>query len=129
MEKQLGFVVESRGGLIEDEDLRLFQNGAGDAEPLTLTAGEPHSAVADRCLIPALQLHDEVVRLGDFRGGHHLFLRGVLRPEGQVVIYRIIEKEHILIDDAEQTSQIGQCILVDGHSVYQNFSESNVVKP
>src|SRR5271154_6227061 len=50
----LRFGVERTGGLVEDEDARVGEDGAGDGETLTLAARELHSALA----------HDSVVLLG-----------------------------------------------------------------
>ncbi len=36
-----GFRVQRRGGLVEDQDRRVFKDHAGDRQPLALAAGEP----------------------------------------------------------------------------------------
>ena len=43
--------VEGAGGFVEDEDLWIGDDGAGDAEPLALATGEAGAAFADRGVI------------------------------------------------------------------------------
>ena len=42
-----GFGVEFRGGLIENQDWRILQQGAGDGDALPLAAAQPLAAIAD----------------------------------------------------------------------------------
>ena len=43
----LGVDVERRGRLVEDQDRRRLQDGAGDGDALLLAAGELQAALAD----------------------------------------------------------------------------------
>ena len=43
----LGAGVECRGGFVKNQDGRVFEQGAGDGNPLLLTAGEFEAAFAD----------------------------------------------------------------------------------
>ena len=43
----LGLDVEGAGRLVEDQDRRILQDGAGDGEALALAAGERCAALAD----------------------------------------------------------------------------------
>src|SRR5580658_3136732 len=43
----LAFGVEIAGRFVENQDLRIGQNGSGDAQPLPLPAGEAEAALAD----------------------------------------------------------------------------------
>ncbi len=42
-----GFVVEGAGGFVEDDDVGLFVECAGDADALALASGEADAAFAD----------------------------------------------------------------------------------
>ena len=46
LDNLLGLGVESRCSLIENEYRRILQNGAGNADPLSLTSGKLASAIA-----------------------------------------------------------------------------------
>ena len=42
-----GLGVHAGGGLVEDQDARVAEDGAGDREPLALATGEAHGPLAD----------------------------------------------------------------------------------
>ena len=68
----LGMAVERRSRLVEHENGRRLQNGAGDRHALLLAAGEFQAALADERIVAERQRHDEVVDLGKPRGLPHL---------------------------------------------------------
>ncbi len=50
----LALGVEGRGGLVEEQDRRVLQDGARDRDALALAARERHAALADApCRSPA----------------------------------------------------------------------------
>ena len=59
----------------QDENGRVHQEGPGDGETLTLTAGEGDSALADPGVVAVGECVDEVVQLRDPGGPHHLVQR------------------------------------------------------
>ncbi len=102
LEKTLGLVIQCRGGLIKDEDLRAAQDGARNADPLPLTTGKTHTAIANARLVSIFQMHDKVVRLRNARSCFHLFRCNPRQPEDYIIIYCIIEKDDILIHNSKQ---------------------------
>ena len=74
--------VDRAGGVVEDEDARVEQDGPGQRDPLTLAAREGQPALADDGVVAPRQLLDELVGLR--RPGRRLDLarrwrRGVRR--------------------------------------------------
>ena len=65
----LGVDVERRGRLVEDEDRRRLEHGAGDGDALLLAARELQAALADLGLVAVGQALDEVGDLGGLGGG------------------------------------------------------------
>ena len=62
----LGLDVERAGRLVEDQDRRVLEDGAGDGEALALAARQRGAALADDEVVAAGLLgEDEVVRLGE----------------------------------------------------------------
>ena len=55
----LGFRVQVRRRLIEDEDARALQDRAGNRDPLALAAGEPVPALSDHRVVPFGKRHDK----------------------------------------------------------------------
>ena len=47
LDRRLGGAVERAGGLVEHQQARIGQQGAGEADPLALAAGELQAALAD----------------------------------------------------------------------------------
>ena len=59
----LGVAVERRGRLVEQQDRRRLQDGAGDGDALLLAAGELQAALADLGLVALRRQADEAVDL------------------------------------------------------------------
>ena len=64
----LGDVIQGAGGLVEDEDLGLGGDGAGDHEALALAAGDGAAAVLQHGVHAHGHIPDVVSNAGDFRG-------------------------------------------------------------
>jgi hypothetical protein len=47
----LGGAVDGAGAVVQDQDARVGQEGAGDGDALSLPAGEGHAALADLGLV------------------------------------------------------------------------------
>src|SRR5579862_9372120 len=56
--------IQGVGGFIEHENFRITQQGAGKADPLALTFGQPQASLSDVRLIPSRQRFDEIVNGG-----------------------------------------------------------------
>ena len=59
----LGGRVDGGGGIIQHENARVGEKGAGEGDALALSAGEGHAAFADDGSIRLVKLKDEVMRL------------------------------------------------------------------
>ena len=64
LDQELALGVEVGGGLVQDQDGRILQEGARDREALALAAGELHAALAHLGRVAVGQGGDEVVGLG-----------------------------------------------------------------
>ena len=60
----LGVAVERRGGLVQQQDRRPLQDGAGDGDALLLAAGQLQAALADLGVVALRRRADEAVDLG-----------------------------------------------------------------
>ena len=105
LHQAFAFGIECRSGFVENQNRRIAQDGACDADALPLSAREPTAAVADVGFVALLGSHDKVVRIGNFGCGHHFVHRGRLDAKGDVVEKYIIEQNHLLIDIAHQQAQ------------------------
>ena len=86
-----GFGVERGGGFVEDQDGRVFKQGAGDGDALFFAAGEFEPALADDA-VPALrQAFDEMQDVGGARGFDDFFAAGVGAAVGDVLVDAVIK--------------------------------------
>ncbi len=60
--------VDSRGGVVEQQHVRVGQQGPGEGNPLPLTAGERQALLPHHSVVAVRQLADEPVRFGSGRG-------------------------------------------------------------
>ena len=68
LDQPLALGVEVAGGLVEDEDPRVGQHGAGDGQPLALAAAQAHAALADQGVVAVGQPVDELGGVGGLGG-------------------------------------------------------------
>ena len=68
MNELLALGVEVARGLVEDQDARVGEDRAGDAESLPLAAGELEAALADEGVVAFGELLDEPMRVSAPRG-------------------------------------------------------------
>jgi hypothetical protein len=128
LDEELGLRVHTCCRVIEDQDLRVEEEGSGDGDTLLLAAGKGHAAFADPFLVAVGQADDEVVDAGRLRGCLDLFLRGVWPAVADVVANRADEKEHVLLDDADVRSERVERGIADVDSVDRDFAAGHVVE-
>jgi len=91
LDHRLGFAIERRCGLVEDENPRIGHDGAGDGNALFLAAGEAHASLAhDRVVLVGESL-GKFVDVCDMCGLQHVLARGLRIAEGDVVVDRFSE--------------------------------------
>ena len=94
--------------LVQHQDRRVAQQGAGDGDALALATGEPCAAFADHGLVAVGQRLDEVVRVGGVGGGNQVRLAGVGAAETQVVLDRAVEQVGVLRHDGDHPADRGR---------------------
>ena len=70
-------VVQSGGSFIQNQDGGILQKYPGDAKPLLLAAGEPHTTLTDHGVVAMLHGHDVIVDVGTLGGFDYFFFRGI----------------------------------------------------
>src|SRR5438045_7574997 len=61
LDQNLRLSIERRSCFVKNQDRRVLKNCPGNRDSLLLAAGEPHTALADHCLVAAGHAHDEIV--------------------------------------------------------------------
>ena len=97
--------VERGGRFVEDQDLRVVDQRAGDRHSLTFTAGEGIALLADHCVVAVREIHDEVVRVRHLRRLDDFLVGGVGLRVLDVVADRAGEEVRLLQHDADLGAQ------------------------
>ena len=113
--------VDRGRGVVEEEDLRIGEQGAGERDPLALAPGEQGALLADDGVVAVRQGADEVVRLGRAGGRLDLLVGRVRAAEGDVGTDGVGEQEGVLEDDADLAAQA-----VERHVAHVDAFEANV---
>ena len=59
--QQLGLCIDVGGSFIENNNSGISNNGAGETDKLPLSHAEVHSPFRQYCVVPVLQIDDEIV--------------------------------------------------------------------
>ena len=70
----VGLVVEGGKAVVENIDIGMDSDGAGDGQPLLLAAGDVGAPLGDLGAIGIRLPGDEILRLGDPRRLHHILI-------------------------------------------------------
>ena len=127
--------VVRAGGLVQNEDGRVFQKYAGNGDALLLPAGKLDAALAHIGVVAAVQRRDELVRAGQLCGLLHLGAGGVRTPVEDVFVHGSAEQINVLLHDADGPAQgfqrygfhiaavdahmAGRCVVKTGNEVAQ----------
>ena len=123
-----GFGVHGGSGFVEDQDGRVDEQRAGDADALPLAAGKGHAALSDEAVVAVWLSQDEFVSAGGFRGGEDLFARRVRAAVGDVVGDRAVKQKRLLKYDADVTAIVFECELPHVGAVDQDRAFGDIVK-
>ena len=102
----LGVAVERRGRLVEDEDRRRLEDGAGDGDALLLAARELQPALADLGVVAVGQALDEVADLRRLAPRRATSSSPALGPAvADVVGDGVVEEHGVLRDHADRGAE------------------------
>ncbi|MBV6467016.1 MAG: hypothetical protein PGMFKBFP_02348 [Anaerolineales bacterium] len=108
LDEQFGLRVHAGGGVVQDQNARGHQQGAGDGDALALSARKRHAALAHHRLVAVREMRDEVVRLRGPRGGDDLRLARVGAAVGDVGADRVREQQRGLKHDPDLPAERSQ---------------------
>src|SRR5258708_1190007 len=81
---EFGFGIYARCGFVQNQNLRIVRQGAGEGDELLLAGGERRSALADLLVEPAGQCTDEVGEVHIFGGLLNVVVSNSLRPQANI---------------------------------------------
>ena len=91
-----GFGIERGGGLVEQDDRRIFDQRARDRDALTLAARNLEAVLADLGIIACGKAHDEIMRMRGLGRGDDFRLGGARLAECDVLTHGGTEQEDVL---------------------------------
>ena len=97
--------VERRSGFVEDDDWRVFKQGAGDGHALLLAARKLEPPLADHGVVALGRGGDEVVDARRLGRRHHVFVQSPGAAVGDVVGHGVVEEHGVLRHDADGAAQ------------------------
>ena len=101
----LGAGVHTAGGLIQNQDAVVGQDGAGDGQQLLLALAHVGGVLVQLHLVAAGQGADEVVGVGSLGGGNDLLVGGVQTAVADVLHDGALEQPGVLQHHAEALAQ------------------------
>ena len=126
--KVLRFGVECRRRLVQDHDRAIANDGARNANTLTLAARKRVPAFAYDSVVTMRHAADEFVGIGYFRGGNDLFVGCAGAPVGDVFANCPAEQNRLLQYEANlgpQRVKLEGCDIV---AIDQNASTTGIVE-
>mmetsp|Transcript_9897 Transcript_9897/g.34497 ORF Transcript_9897/g.34497 Transcript_9897/m.34497 type:complete len:305 (-) Transcript_9897:1465-2379(-) len=102
----LALGVQRGGRLVEQQDLRVGEQGARDGHALLLPAAELHAALANLRVEPLRVGRHEARRVRLLECGGHLRLRDTVPREGEVLAERPREHHRLLAHEPERGVQV-----------------------
>ena len=109
LHQRLALGIECRGGLVENENGRVLEDGAGDGHALAFAAGETKAFLADDRVVALRHAQDEVMRQRVVRGLLDQIELHIRLAVGDVVAHRVVEEDGLLRDLGNLAAQRGQC--------------------
>ena len=129
LDNALGHGIESARRLVEDEDRRVSQYRACDADSLALAAGKRETLLADHALVPLGLRHDEIVGVRQLRCGHDLVVRRVWRAVADVLLDRVVEENRLLRDCADERAEVRYLDVAQVHTIHRDAPLGRVEEP
>ena len=93
--------VETRAGLVQNQDGAVADHGASDGDALALAAGEGHAPLANHGVVTLRHLLDELMRVGQLGGAENLGAAGFRLAVRDVVPDRAVEQQSLLQHEAD----------------------------
>ncbi|SIA90405.1 Uncharacterised protein [Mycobacteroides abscessus subsp. abscessus] len=117
------------GGLVQDHDRRVLQEGAGDRDALGLSAGHGQASGTHAGIEATRQGIDELAQVGGAQGLDELVVRGRGGGQEQVVAQRAGEQVGALLDDRSlgahpRQGRAGQVDAVEAHATSRRAQEA-----
>ena len=83
---EFGFGIQAAGGLVQNQQMGIVENSAGNGDTLSLPAGERVAVLTHIGIVSIRESGNEIVGIGHFRRLDNLSLGGILLGVPDVVV-------------------------------------------
>ena len=126
---QLGTRIDARRRLVQQQNRRIGEHDARDAQQLFLTLAKRAAVLADYRIVAAWQLHDKLVRVRALGGLDNLLARGSWATVSDVVRHRALEQPCVLQHHAKGAAQACARVVTRGTAIDRNATGVDIVEP
>mmetsp|Transcript_8378 Transcript_8378/g.19339 ORF Transcript_8378/g.19339 Transcript_8378/m.19339 type:complete len:266 (-) Transcript_8378:705-1502(-) len=120
--------VQSAGGLVQAQDLRLQDHRAGDAEALLLTARHVGPLVPDVCVVSCREAYDEVMSVGQAGGSLDVVVRdSATASVGEVIPNGGVEEQRLLRHKGHLRVKILGIPSAQANAIHEDLTRVGVV--
>ncbi len=128
LDNALAFRLNGGCGLVQQQNARVCQKGAGDRQPLPLAAGKLHAPLPNSRVVALRQSGDKFVGIGCARRCFHVAI-GCLRPAiADVVPHRRGKQKRVLLHRSHLAAQAVLCYGAQIMAVDRNRARIGVPK-
>ena len=128
LDQPLGFGIERRSRLVEQQQGRVAQQRPGDRDALALAAGQPCAAFAEIGVEAFGQLAQELGRIGRFRRFPELVVARVPQAVAQIVARRGGEDDRLLRHEGDPRAHVGRIGLAQVDAVEPDRADLRIVE-
>ena len=125
---QLGAGIDARRRLVQQQNRRVGEHDARDAQQLFLTLAKHAAVLADDRIVAAWQLHDKLVRVRALGGFDNLFTRGIRATVSDIFRHRALEQPRILQHHAKGAAQACARVVTRGATIDYDAPSIDIVK-
>lgn len=123
----LSFRIHAGGGVVEDKETRIHEEGACDGDTLLLPSAERNAAFADDGVVAIGEIGDEVVSLSGASTELDLVESGVGFAVGDVIGNGGAEEESFLKNDTDAGAELLEVEFADIDAINQDAAGGGVV--
>ena len=118
--------IDARKRVVQHQDARIANDGAGDGGALLLPAGKRDAALPDQRLVLIGEAFDIGGDIGSLGSGPHLLVRSVFHAKSDVLTHSIAEQKCLLRHKANASPQRLQRIFADRPAIQKKRSRSGI---
>ena len=116
--------IEAGGGLVKEDDGRVFEEHARNGHTLLLTAREIGGVVVELFR----QFHHLVVEMRLLGGLHHVFMGGVGIAVKDILLYGAVEDVVLLQHEADVLAEVLRVVFAQIHTIQQYLAYLRLIK-